>query len=78
MAITFYIKQNALTYSPERQCMRTLLRLITSGAESRWRCGKMQSSRLPTTRVPAGCWWETLTPKVTGGTLKQTGRVWGD
>ena len=25
---------------------------------------------LPTTRVPARCWWGTLTPKEMGGTLE--------
>ena len=37
-----------------------------------------QSSHLPTTRAPAGRWWETSKPKEMGGTPKQTGRMWGD
>ena len=36
--------------------------------ESRWQCGKTRSWLLPTTRVPAGRWWGTLTPKEMGGT----------
>ena len=34
--------------------------------------------RIWTTRVPSGCWWETLTPKEMGGTPKWTSRTWGD
>ena len=37
----------------------------------------MQSSHLPTTRVPARCWWVTSMPKAMGRTPKQTSRTWG-
>ena len=46
--------------------------------ESRWQHGKMWRSHLPTTRVPARCWWGTSMPKEKGGTPKRTGRMWGD
>ena len=53
-----------------------------NGVESRWRCGKTQSSHLPTTRVPAGRRWGTSTPKETeeppSELVGRQGTEWGE
>ena len=48
------------------------------GAESRWWSRRTQSLCLLKTRPPTRCWWETSTPKGTGGIPKQLGRTWGE